>query len=159
MNLSLTNVCKSFGRGSSAKLVLDNINFQVNSGEFVALVGSSGSGKSTVMRLIAGLDTPSSGSILMDGVPVKGPGPDRGMVFQRYSLYPWMTSADNVGFGMRLKGMAKPEVQERTNYFLNVVGLAYAADKLPKELSGGMQQRVAIGRVPWRGVNPEARLP
>ncbi|MDM7936694.1 MAG: ABC transporter ATP-binding protein [Cyanobium sp. CZS 48M] len=146
MNLSLTNVCKSFGRGSSAKLVLDNINFQVNSGEFVALVGSSGSGKSTVMRLIAGLDTPSSGSILMDGVPVKGPGPDRGMVFQRYSLYPWMTTADNVGFGMRLKGMAKPEVQERTNYFLNVVGLAYAADKLPKELSGGMQQRVAIAR-------------
>ena len=83
MHLQVSNVCKSFGRGSSAKLVLDQVSFSLESGDFKALVGSSGSGKSTVMRLIAGLDQPSSGEISMDGQPVRGPGSDRGMVFQK----------------------------------------------------------------------------
>ncbi|MCP9828197.1 MULTISPECIES: ABC transporter ATP-binding protein [unclassified Synechococcus] len=146
MHLSLTSVCKSFGQGRAAKQVLDTISFDIKSGEFVALVGSSGSGKSTVMRLIAGLDRPTSGTILMDGRPITGPGHDRGMVFQKYSLYPWMTAADNVAFGMKLQGRPAREVRERTGYFLEVVGLQDAAGRLPRELSGGMQQRVAIAR-------------
>jgi NitT/TauT family transport system ATP-binding protein len=146
MHLSVAGVSKSFGHGKAAKLVLDDISFEIQSGEFVALVGSSGSGKSTVMRLIAGLETPSSGVIAMDGVPVRGPGSDRGMVFQKYSLYPWMTAAENVAFGMKLQGLAKPLVRERTAYFLEVVGLQDSARRLPRELSGGMQQRVAIAR-------------
>jgi len=127
-------------------LVLDRVGFSLESGDFKALVGSSGSGKSTVMRLIAGLDQPSSGVISMDGQPVRGPGSDRGMVFQKYSLYPWLTASDNVAFGMELQGRSKQEIRERTSYFLEVVGLADAARRMPRELSGGMQQRVAIAR-------------
>ena len=146
MHLQVSNICKSFGRGRNAKLVLDHVSFSLESGDFKALVGSSGSGKSTVMRLIAGLDQPSSGGISMDGQPVDGPGSDRGMVFQKYSLYPWLTAADNVAFGMQLQGRSKQEIRERTAYFLEVVGLADAARRRPRELSGGMQQRVAIAR-------------
>jgi NitT/TauT family transport system ATP-binding protein len=146
MHLHVDNVSKRFGEGRHAKLVLDAINFTVNTGEFVALVGSSGSGKSTVMRLVAGLDRPTCGQILVDGVPVRGPGSDRGMVFQKYSLYPWLSAADNVAFGMELQGRSRREIRERTAYFLEVVGLADAARRLPRELSGGMQQRIAIAR-------------
>jgi NitT/TauT family transport system ATP-binding protein len=146
MHLQVSNVCKRFGHGKAAKLVLDHVSFDLHSGEFLALVGRSGSGKSTVMRLIAGLDHPSSGSIYLDGQPVVGPGSDRGMVFQKYSLYPWLTAAQNVAFGMELQGRSRSEVRERTGYFLEVVGLADAARRLPRELSGGMQQRVAIAR-------------
>jgi NitT/TauT family transport system ATP-binding protein len=146
MHLQVSNVCKSFGHGKASKLVLDHVSFDLHSGEFLALVGRSGSGKSTVIRLIAGLDHPSSGSICLDGQPVVGPGSDRGMVFQKYSLYPWLTAAQNVAFGMELQGRSRSEVRERTGYFLEVVGLADAARRLPRELSGGMQQRVAIAR-------------
>lgn len=146
MHLSVSGVSKTFGDGRHAKLVLDDINLSIDSGEFVALVGSSGSGKSTVMRLIAGLERPSTGVIAMDGKPVRGPGSDRGMVFQKYSLYPWMTAAQNVAFGMSLQGLPRALVRERTAYFLEVVGLQNDARRLPKELSGGMQQRVAIAR-------------
>jgi NitT/TauT family transport system ATP-binding protein len=99
-----------------------------------------------MMRLIAGLDRPSSGEIRLDGELVRGPGADRGMVFQKYSLYPWLTAAQNVAFGMRLQGRPQAEVRERTAYFLEVVGLVDSARLLPRELSGGMQQRVAIAR-------------
>jgi NitT/TauT family transport system ATP-binding protein len=99
-----------------------------------------------MMRLIAGLDRPSSGEIRLDGELIRGPGADRGMVFQKYSLYPWLTAAQNVAFGMRLQGRPKAEVRERTAYFLEVVGLVDSARLLPRELSGGMQQRVAIAR-------------
>lgn len=146
MHLSVSGVSKTFGDGRHAKLVLDDITLSIDSGEFVALVGSSGSGKSTVMRLIAGLERPSTGVIAMDGQPVRGPGSDRGMVFQKYSLYPWMTAAQNVAFGMSLQGLPRALVRERTAYFLEVVGLQNDARRLPKELSGGMQQRVAIAR-------------
>ena len=146
MHLQVSSVSKSFGYGPKAKQVLDSVSFDLHSGQFLALVGSSGSGKSTVMRLIAGLDLPSSGEIRLDGQRIRGPGADRGMVFQKYSLYPWLTAAQNVAFGMRLQGRPKAEVRERTAYFLEVVGLVDSARLLPRELSGGMQQRVAIAR-------------
>lgn len=142
MELIVNNLSKRFGE----KLILDHLSFSMKSGDFMALVGSSGSGKSTILRLIAGLDQPSSGSITVNGTPVSGPGPDRGMVFQKYSLYPWLNAAENVAFGMRLQRMKAAEIKERTAYFLEVVGLSDAATKLPRELSGGMQQRVAIAR-------------
>ena len=142
MELIVNNLSKRFGE----KLVLDRLSFSMKSGDFMALVGSSGSGKSTILRLIAGLDQPTSGCISVDGTAVTGPGPDRGMVFQKYSLYPWLNAADNVAFGMRMQGRTKADVQERTAYFLEVVGLQNSASKLPRELSGGMQQRVAIAR-------------
>ena len=142
MELIVNNLSKRFGE----KLILDRLSLSMQSGEFMALVGSSGSGKSTILRLIAGLEHPSSGSISVNGTPVNGPGPDRGMVFQKYSLYPWLNAAENVAFGMRLQRMKSTEIRERTAYFLEVVGLSEAADKLPRELSGGMQQRVAIAR-------------
>lgn len=152
MELLVQNLCKRF----ADKTVLEDINFSMQSGEFVTFVGSSGSGKSTLLRLIAGLDLPSGGRIQVDGCPVEGPGPDRGMVFQKYSLYPWLNAADNVAFGMRLQGMTSADVRDRTAYFLEVVGLRDAATKLPRELSGGMQQRVAIARA--LATNPSVLL-
>ena len=146
MELRIQDLGKQFGEGKARKTVLENISFRMQSGDFTALVGSSGSGKTTILRLIAGLEEPSSGRILVDGEPVRGPGPDRGMVFQKYSLYPWLNAADNVAFGMRMQGSKATEIRERTAYFLEVVGLQDAAAKLPRELSGGMQQRVAIAR-------------
>jgi len=152
MELLVKNLSKRFGD----KTVLEDINFSMQSGEFVTFVGSSGCGKSTLLRLIAGLDHPSSGTIHVDGSTVQGPGPDRGMVFQKYSLYPWLNSADNVAFGMRLQGMTSTDVRDRTAYFLEVVGLQDSATKLPRELSGGMQQRVAIARA--LATNPSVLL-
>jgi NitT/TauT family transport system ATP-binding protein len=152
MELLVQNLSKQFGD----KAVLEDINFSMQSGEFITFVGSSGCGKSTLLRLIAGLDHPSGGRIHVDGSPVEGPGPDRGMVFQKYSLYPWLTAADNVAFGMRLQGMTSADVRNRTAYFLEVVGLQDAATKLPRELSGGMQQRVAIARA--LATNPSVLL-
>ncbi len=152
MELLIQNLSKSFGE----KAVLEDINFSMQSGEFVTFVGSSGCGKSTLLRLIAGLDRPSQGSINVNGAPVQGPGPDRGMVFQKYSLYPWLNAADNVAFGMRLQGMTSADVRDRTAYFLEVVGLQDSATKLPRELSGGMQQRVAIARA--LATNPSVLL-
>jgi NitT/TauT family transport system ATP-binding protein len=142
MNLVLDAVCKRFGDSNHGPLVLDRISLTMHTGQFLALLGSSGSGKSTLMRLVAGLEQPSSGSISLDGQPVRGPGSDRGMVFQKYSLYPWLTAA----FGMELQGLERSEIRERTGFYLEVVGLAEAARRLPRELSGGMQQRVAIAR-------------
>ena len=152
MELLVQNLSKRFGD----KTVLENINFSMQSGEFVTFVGSSGCGKSTLLRLIAGLDQQSSGIINVNGAPVEGPGPDRGMVFQKYSLYPWLNAADNVAFGMRLQGMTSTDVRDRTAYFLEVVGLQDSATKLPRELSGGMQQRVAIARA--LATNPSVLL-
>ena len=156
MELLVQQVGKHFGDGTARKTVLEGISFRMQSGDFTALVGSSGSGKSTMLRLIAGLDQPSSGRIVVDGQLVDSPGPDRGMVFQKYSLYPWLNAAENVAFGMRLQSMKPEEIRERTAYFLEVVGLQDAAAKLPRELSGGMQQRVAIART--LATNPSVLL-
>jgi NitT/TauT family transport system ATP-binding protein len=127
-------------------LVLDNISFTVAHDEFVSLVGASGCGKSTILGLVAGLTEPTSGTVLLDGQPVVGPGLDRGLVFQNYSLYPWRTVRENVAFGLELQKLPKPEIRERVDHLLDAVGLLAFADALPRALSGGMRQRVAIAR-------------
>jgi NitT/TauT family transport system ATP-binding protein len=119
-------------------------------------VGASGSGKSTLLRLIAGLDTPTSGEITVDGQPVIAPGSDRGMVFQKYTLYPWMSVQKNVEFGLKLLGITANKRREVASYYLDIVGLTNFAKSLPKELSGGMKQRVAIARA--LATNPKILL-
>ncbi len=146
MHLEVSHLYKHFSTRQGQLLVLKDINLHVETGEFVCAVGASGSGKTTLLRMVAGLDTPTSGKITVDGQPVIGPGADRGMVFQSYSLYPWMTVAKNVGFGLKLQGMAMPLRAQRVAEYLDVVGLSQFANAYPRELSGGMKQRVAIAR-------------
>jgi len=144
LEVALVNKLFPIRRGSLT--VLKDINLYVQKGEFVCVVGPSGSGKSTLLRLIAGLDIPTSGEISVDGDRVFGPGSDRGMVFQNYTLYPWMNVTDNIGFGLKLQGASKTDQQQQAAYYLEIVGLTQFARSLPKELSGGMKQRVAIAR-------------
>ncbi|MBD1941043.1 ABC transporter ATP-binding protein [Coleofasciculus sp. FACHB-712] len=146
MHLQVSQLHKQFPIRRGSLVALKDINLQIEEGECICAVGASGSGKSTLLRLIAGLDTPTAGEVLVDGVRVTGPGPDRGMVFQSYTLYPWMTVAENVGFGLKLQGVSSIERRRRVAYYLDVVGLSGFAKALPKELSGGMKQRVAIAR-------------
>lgn len=144
--LEVRGLFKSFAMQKQSLTVLDNINFHIGSREFVCLVGASGCGKSTLLNIVAGLATPSAGSVLVDGRTVTGPGSDRGMVFQNYTLYPWLTVSQNIAFGLQLRKMPKAEQRDRINYYLNVVGLTQFAKSYPKQLSGGMKQRVAIAR-------------
>ncbi|WNZ25727.1 ABC transporter ATP-binding protein [Leptolyngbya sp. NK1-12] len=146
MFLQINNLNKNFTTSKGTLVVLKDITMNIEQGEFVCAVGASGSGKSTLLRQIAGLDTPTSGEVTIDGKPVHGPGPDRGMVFQHYTLYPWMTVQENTEFGLKLQGVPKHVRREQASYYLNVVGLTRFAQSLPKELSGGMKQRVAIAR-------------
>jgi NitT/TauT family transport system ATP-binding protein len=146
MHLEVSNLCKEFSTRQGRLTALKNINLHVETGELVSIVGASGSGKTTLLRAIAGLDTPTNGTVAVDGQLVTGPGADRGMVFQSYTLYPWMTVAANIGFGLKLQGMSLAERQQRIGYYLEVVGLTKFAAALPKQLSGGMKQRVAIAR-------------
>ena len=146
MHLEISRLYKQFQSSKGSLVALRDINMQVNTGEFVCVVGASGSGKSTLLRLVAGLELPTAGEIAIDGLPVIGPGSDRGMVFQSYTLYPWMNVSANVGFGLKLQGMPAAVRRERVDYYLSVVGLSKFAQSLPKELSGGMKQRVAIAR-------------
>ena len=146
MHLEISQVYKQFSTKKGNIVALENVNMHVETGEFVCVVGASGSGKSTLLRLIAGLDFPTSGQITVDRQPVVEPGADRGMVFQKYTLYPWMNVQKNVEFGLRLAGMGDRQRREIASYYLDIVGLTNFAKSLPKELSGGMKQRVAIAR-------------
>jgi NitT/TauT family transport system ATP-binding protein len=145
--LEVRDLFKSYSvKGNQQLMVLKDINFKLYPREFVCLVGSSGCGKSTLLNIVAGLAKPTTGQVLVDGKIVTGPGSDRGMVFQGYTLYPWLTVAQNVAFGLQLQKVPKIEQRERVSYFLNVVGLTQFASSYPKQLSGGMKQRVAIAR-------------
>jgi len=146
MHLQVSQLHKQFKTRRGTLNALENINLHIDQGEFVCAVGASGSGKTTLLRLISGLDTPTAGEILVDGVPVKGPGRERGLVFQTYTLYPWMNVADNVGFGLKLQGVPPIKRKQSISYYLEVVGLSEFAQALPRQLSGGMKQRVAIAR-------------
>jgi NitT/TauT family transport system ATP-binding protein len=127
-------------------LALDRINLKVMAGEFLCIVGPSGCGKSTLLHLIAGLHYPTSGQILIDGRLVSGPGTDRLMIFQEHGLFPWLTVAENVEFGMKMKGVPKAERDQKTRYYLRLVHLAKFEKSYIHQLSGGMRQRVAIAR-------------
>jgi NitT/TauT family transport system ATP-binding protein len=146
MHLEVTNLYKQFPTRNGTITALKDINLHIEDGEFVCAVGASGSGKSTLLRLIAGLDMPTGGEVRVDGRLVTGPGADRGMVFQSYTLYPWMTVEQNVSFGLKLRGVPPKDRSQLVTYYLEVVGLTQFAKALPKELSGGMKQRVAIAR-------------
>lgn len=136
--------------------VFDDITFTVGDGEFVSVIGASGCGKTTVLNLAAGLDTPSGGSIFVDGRSVKGPGLDRGIVFQEFALFPWLTVSENIAFG--LKSMRVPAAQRRqkVEHIVELVGLKNFADYYPNRLSGGMRQRVGLGRA--LAINPSVLL-
>ena len=125
---------------------LQPVDFEVKDNDFVTILGPSGCGKSTLLRIVAGLDHATSGRVLLDGVPVEGPGADRGMVFQSYTLFPWLTIEQNIRFGLRERGMPESQQKERAAYFIAKVGLRGFEQHFPKQLSGGMQQRTAIAR-------------
>lgn len=156
MHLEISQLHKQFSTKKGTTVALKDINLHVETGEFICTVGASGSGKSTLLRLIAGLDFPTSGQITVDYRPVTGPGADRGMVFQKYTLYPWMTVQKNVEFGLKLLDVPKQKRRETASYYLDIVGLIDRAKSLPKELSGGMKQRVAIARA--LATNPKILL-
>lgn len=152
--LKIENVYKSFAakkvKGSKIQppdfVAVENLSLDVKAGEFVAIVGPSGCGKSTLLDLLAGLTTPTSGQITIDGKIIQKPGLDRGIVFQQYALFPWLTALENIEFGLEAKGIAKEQRYLTAQYFLKLVGLAEFEHHYPNELSGGMKQRVAIAR-------------
>jgi NitT/TauT family transport system ATP-binding protein len=146
MFITIDSLSKQFSTRQGPMLVLKDINMAIAQGEFICAVGASGSGKSTLLRQIAGLDAPTTGTVKIDGQLITAPGPDRGMVFQHYTLFPWMTVQQNVEFGLKLQGASRQRRREQASSYLNVVGLTPFAQALPKQLSGGMKQRVAIAR-------------
>lgn len=146
MYLQINNLHKNFETKEGSLVVLKDINMSIEQGEYICAVGASGSGKSTLLRQIAGLDKPTSGEVRVDNKLITAPGPDRGMVFQHYTLYPWMSVQQNAEFGLKLLGVSKKQRREQASYYLNVVGLTEFSKALPKQLSGGMKQRVAIAR-------------
>ena len=146
--LSVQGVGRTFPgvNGGQPTLALQPTSLEVADNDFITVLGPSGCGKSTLLRIVAGLDTPTVGHVLLDGQPVVGPGADRGMVFQSYTLFPWLTVRQNICFGLREKGMPAAEQAEIAARFIAEVGLSGFESHFPKQLSGGMQQRVALAR-------------
>lgn len=144
--IAVKDATKIYSTERGTTVSLDHVSLDVEQGEFITLVGPSGCGKSTMLNLIGGLLEPTSGSILVNGKAVKGPSPDRGVIFQQYALFPWLTARENVEFGLRLQGVPKRERSDRAQQYLELVGLGEFGGALPKELSGGMKQRCAIAR-------------
>ena len=144
--VEIRDVSVTFGKGKSQHRAVDATRLTIEPGEFVCLLGPSGCGKSTLLNSVAGFIPPTTGSVLIDGDEITEPGPDRGMVFQQYSLFPWKSVRENVAFGPLLAGHSRNEAISTANTFLNMVGLAGFADRFPDELSGGMKQRVGIAR-------------
>ena len=145
--IRVEGVTKSFSTpGGESIQSVERADLVVAEGELLVILGPSGCGKSTLLRIVAGLESATSGQVYIDGVRVTGPGRDRGMVFQSYTSFPWRTVEDNIGFGLELHGVAKGEKQATINHYLEVTGLDHFRHRYPKDLSGGMRQRVAIAR-------------
>ncbi len=144
--LEIRNLTKTFSTEDGEMMALEDISIEVKPAEFLCIIGPSGCGKTTLLRMIAGLDHPSSGEIILDGKEVKGPSPDRGMVFQEFSLFPWRTVIKNVTFGLEIQGIEKKEQYRIAEKYIELVGLQGFENHYPYELSGGMKQRVAIAR-------------
>lgn len=155
--LKMIDITKSFKKAGGEKVMaISNMNLEVQKNEFVCIVGPSGCGKTTTLRLIAGLDRPTHGKIFLEGNQINGPGPERGFVFQEYTLFPWRSVLENVMFGLEIKKVGNKEKIQTAKKYLQMVGLSEYADFYPYELSGGMKQRVAIIRV--LAVNPKILL-
>ena len=156
IKLSVSGVGKTFKTRGDSLVVLDDINFEVRAGEFFVIVGQSGCGKTTFLRIIQGLEHATCGDIKLDGRPLKGPGPDRGFVFQNDSLFPWRTTLRNVTFGQELRGTPRAQADIEARDIIKLVGLAGFEQNYPYELSGGMRQRVNLARA--FAVNPDILL-
>lgn len=156
--LKIDNVSKGFGQGADRNEVLKNINLEIQDGEFVAILGFSGTGKSTLMNLVAGLEMPDRGTVTFKGEAISGPGPERGLVFQSYSLMPWLTVGGNIGLAIDAiyPKLSRAERQEKIDHYVGMVGLSHAISRRPMELSGGMRQRVSVARA--LAMNPEMLL-
>ena len=146
-HIAVKGVNKIFSSADREVVALKDIQLDIPQGQFVCLLGPSGCGKSTLLNAIAGFSLPSSGTITAGGAVVTGPGPDRGMVFQEYALFPWMTVEKNIAFGLEIKGMGAQQIQETVQTLLAKLGLSDFRTRYPKDLSGGMRQRVAIARI------------
>ncbi len=144
--LDVRDLGKRFPTPQGEYTALDGISFQTHRREFVCVIGPSGCGKSTLIRILAGLERQTSGAVLIDGKPVEGPGAERGMVFQGYTLFPWLTVKKNVMFGLKMNGLGRTQAEREALQWLDLVGLSKFADVYPHQLSGGMKQRVAIAR-------------
>jgi NitT/TauT family transport system ATP-binding protein len=155
-HVRVDGVSKRFSTQGGNVQALRDVSFEVAPGEFVVVVGPSGSGKTTLFRIIAGLENPSGGAVYLDGDHVQAPGMNMGVVFQEYHLFPWRTARENVAFGLEQREVATDEREQRVEELLELVGLGDAADAYPKELSGGMKQRVGIARA--LAVEPEFLL-
>jgi NitT/TauT family transport system ATP-binding protein len=149
-------ISKFFQRGSSQFTALSGVSLEIPDKQFLAIVGPSGCGKTTLLRMAAGLETPSSGSVRVGGRPVNGPGADRAVVFQQFALFPWKTVRENIAFGLKCKGVPRARRDQAALYYLDMMGLAGTQDNYPHQLSGGMQQRVAIARS--YAIEPEVLL-
>jgi len=154
--IAVREVSKVFPLKNEDFVALDRVSLDIAENEFVTLVGPSGCGKSTLLNILGGLETPTSGEAHVDGRSVTGPGPERGVIFQQYALFPWLTVRQNVEFGLKTARTPRAERRERAQYFIDMVGLGQFADALPKMLSGGMKQRCAIARA--YAVNPSILL-
>jgi len=146
VKLRVENLSKKFDTPNGEILALNKINFQIFRREFISVIGPSGCGKTTLIRILAGLDFPSSGNVFLEGKKMEGPGAERGMVFQDYTLFPWLSVKKNVMFGLEIKGLGKLKAEAEAMEWLDIVGLGKFADAYPEQLSGGMKQRVAIAR-------------
>ena len=145
--VEIKRVSKAFQLQDQTIHALSDASLSIRKGEFVCLIGASGCGKSTLLRIMAGFEQPSSGEALMRGKPIAGPDPTRGMVFQDYALFPWLSVRDNIAFGPVARGLAGSQVKQTVDQFIELVGLGKFANAYPHQLSGGMKQRVAIARV------------
>ncbi len=146
-HIDIKGVNKVFKTDSREVVALKDIDLQIPQGQFVCLLGPSGCGKSTLLNAVAGFSLPSSGTITADGELITGPGPERGMVFQEYALFPWMTVEKNIAFGLEVKGQSKAQIDATVSKLLQMLSLTDFRHRYPKDLSGGMRQRVAIARV------------
>jgi NitT/TauT family transport system ATP-binding protein len=142
------HVSLSFDTPKGRLNVVEDVNYDINDGDFIAVIGPSGCGKTTMMSMLAGFQKPTTGKVLFDGAPVKGPGPERGVIFQEYGVFPWLTVKQNIAFGLNLKANHAPASERDAicNHYLELMGLADFANSYPKHLSGGMRQRLAIAR-------------
>lgn len=156
VKVKIDNVVKKYNTRKGEMIALNGINLEIKENEFICVVGPSGCGKSTLLNIIAGLLEPTSGNVWVDGKMVDGPGPERGVVFQQYALFPWLTVLKNVEFGLKLKGVTGGQATDEAMKYLKMVDLEQFVNSYPKELSGGMKQRVAIARA--YAVNPQVLL-